>query len=86
MNKNKLYASLREAWLKVRFGAARSDLRPFLIEIRYKSGKSVRFRCTEFTAGGGQVSWRNAAPRPLQIGINEIESIWQVLPVQEMGG
>jgi hypothetical protein len=58
------------------------DERP-LVEIRYRNGDVVRMRVTNFKVtrsltGGLSLEWENATPDPMFIGINDIQSIWEV--------
>lgn len=53
------------------------------VQINYKSGQSVVVKCKDFTINspGGSIThleWEDAKPRPLHIGIGEIESVWQL--------
>jgi hypothetical protein len=55
------------------------------VQINYKSGQSVVVTCTQFkvkwdgVGGIHRVEWADVKPNPLHIGINEIESIWEIL-------
>lgn len=50
--------------------------------IRYKSGQEQVVWCDEFeitkSAGGVKASWENMKPRPLVLGVDDIESVWAV--------
>lgn len=53
------------------------------VQINYKSGIVVIVECTEFTikrsAIGKSYEWTNdAVPRPMLLGVDEIESVWQL--------
>jgi hypothetical protein len=55
-----------------------------LLEVHYKSGKTIRFRAKDFsgkiTPEGTlrSLSWEAVGIKPAFIGINEIESIWRI--------
>jgi len=44
--------------------------------IHYKSGISVKFRASEFSINNDTYSWKDAYPRPLKLGAEDIESVW----------
>lgn len=51
--------------------------------INYKSGRQVVFTCTNFkvSMSGGElwkVTWENAEPNPMHIGVSDIESVWEM--------
>lgn len=55
------------------------------VRINYKSGRSVTIQCDEFTVrrdymtgGVAEVSWDRAKPTPLQVGLEDVESVWQL--------
>lgn len=53
------------------------------IEIHYKSGRSLIVTCEEFKVwhSGGEITRYEGVgmkPRPLLIGLDEIESIWEL--------
>lgn len=54
------------------------------VQINYKSGLSVVFECDKFAikgaAGSRSMEWEAAVPRPMLLGINEIESVWELNP------
>lgn len=52
----------------------------FTICINYKSGKTVEFECYEFSCiPGKEASWEGIGfPAPLWLGLENVESIWQV--------
>lgn len=59
------------------------NARPYKVLIRYKSGYSVTIRCKSFkstrrTDGSLEVQWHDARPKPLLIGVDEIESVFQL--------
>ncbi|MBB3752694.1 hypothetical protein FHT44_005206 [Mycolicibacterium sp. BK634] len=53
------------------------------VQINYKSGRSIVIKCEDFKAtrvGSDlrKVEWRAAVPDPLFIGLDDIESIWEL--------
>jgi hypothetical protein len=53
------------------------------VQINYKSGQSVVVKCSSFKfvrkGSDMTVEWSNdAKPRPLLIGVDDIESIWEL--------
>lgn len=54
------------------------------VRINYKNGRSITIKCDTFKVervpltGAVSVSWTGAKPTPLLIGIDEIESIWEL--------
>jgi len=58
--------------------------RKHVARIVYKSGHEVFVRCEEFSVkrngfnGALEVSWKNAKPEPLMIGVDDIESVWKI--------
>lgn len=52
----------------------------FTIRVNYKSGKTEEFECYEFSCiPGKEASWEGVAfPAPLWLGLENVESIWQV--------
>lgn len=58
-------------------------MKQYLVQLNYKSGKTVEFWCKEFEIKqDGGLSWTVVDPkfRPLSIAdkISDIESIWQI--------
>lgn len=59
--------------------------RPYTVRILYKSGNSISFDCEEFSfkgrpgSGDCHVTWKNASPNPLFLGVENIEAIYEVL-------
>lgn len=58
-------------------------MKQYLIQINYKSGKTINFWCKEFEIKqDGAISWvvADVSFRPLSIAdkISDIESIWQI--------
>jgi hypothetical protein len=61
----------------------RTKPRKARVKINYKSGLSETIICDEFTVKtvGAEilsVEWVNPSPRPLHIGANDIESVWEL--------
>lgn len=58
--------------------------RPVKIQINYKSGQSVAFRCKSFKVSFNpfgeiaKVTWDDAMPRPMSVGVDHIESVWEL--------
>lgn len=54
--------------------------RQYKVRINYKSGIQEEFWCKAFEIKGGQYSWTYVDKRmnPIKIGVEEIESVWQV--------
>lgn len=52
----------------------------YLIQLNYKSGKSMKFWCYSFTIKNGDYSWESIGTkkRALLLGVDEIESVWQI--------
>lgn len=52
------------------------------VQINYKSGISMVVRCDELTiergALGKTFEWNNMSPRPLLMGIEDVESVWEL--------
>jgi hypothetical protein len=50
------------------------------VQINYKSGHSMVITCDEFEVEGRGFSyfWKNAKPRPLQFGADDVESVWEL--------
>lgn len=52
------------------------------VQINYKSGISMVVKCDEFTIKRGGLGksfeWENMSPRPLLIGIEDVESVWEL--------
>lgn len=50
------------------------------VQINYKSGTSLVFECDSFRikGTGRSFEWENAVPRPLLLGADEIESVWEL--------
>jgi hypothetical protein len=59
---------------------SKDDKEVFMIEIMYKSGNSKTFLCNGITIHNHEVNWNNIqdATRPIVIGVDHIESVWQV--------
>lgn len=58
----------------------KGDKRP-RVQINYKSGQSMVIEVDNFTINKGpglRAEWENATPRPLLLGVDEIESIWEL--------
>jgi hypothetical protein len=60
----------------------RMTSRPYKVLVVYKSGAQVKFKCSEFTidikAGTRSVTWKDAKPNPLMIGVDEIAAVWDI--------
>lgn len=52
----------------------------FKVRILYKSGNSHEFWATEFNFSKAEASWKQANPakRPVMLGVDNIEAVWQV--------
>lgn len=50
------------------------------VQINYKSGQSVVVKCKQFTVRGHGTTfeWEDMEPRPLLLGANDIESVWEL--------
>lgn len=53
------------------------------VRINYKSGISMEIECDNFgvkrlSGRDLSITWENAVPRPLLIGVDDIESVWEV--------
>lgn len=58
-------------------------IRRHKVQINYQSGRSVVITCRDFTVNRrgskiASVEWENAKPDALHMGIDDIESIWQL--------
>lgn len=60
-------------------------MKTYRVQINYKSGQSVAITCKNFKVafsplgGVSRVTWDAANPTPLFVGVDEIESIWELL-------
>lgn len=52
----------------------------YLIEINYKSGTRKRFWVYNFKINGGNFVWEtvNMDNRPMMMGVDSVESVWQI--------
>lgn len=54
------------------------------VQINYRSGSSVTVMCDSFAVernnatGHLKIEWENAVPRPLLMGVDDIESVWEL--------
>lgn len=53
------------------------------VQINYKSGISMVFECDDFKItqrpiGGKSYEWEGAEPDPMLLGVDDIESVWQL--------
>jgi hypothetical protein len=52
------------------------------VQINYRSGISMVVECDDFTISGPKgmrkIEWVDAEPRPMILGIEDIESVWQL--------
>lgn len=53
------------------------------VQINYKSGHSVTMECDSFSVktnglGNRTFEWDNAKPRPLMLGADDVESVWEL--------
>ncbi len=50
----------------------------FKVQVNYKSGISMVFKCEYFAVTATGYKWRNADPHPLKLGAEDVESVWQL--------
>ena len=51
----------------------------YTIRVNYKSGKTEELECYEFKHTRNEASWKGIGfPAPLWLGLENVESIWQV--------
>jgi hypothetical protein len=52
------------------------------VQINYRTGRSITVQCDEFTItrkpGNTEYQWVNMVPNPLLIGVEDIESVWEI--------
>lgn len=53
------------------------------VQINFKSGKTLIVKASKFTVrtNNGEITrieWENITPKPLHLGADQVESIWQV--------
>ena len=54
----------------------------YKVTIKYKSGNEIVVWCDDITVkriqlnGALEISWETMKPRPLLLGVDEIESVW----------
>ena len=54
------------------------------VQVNYKSGHSMIIECDDFTIkvnridGRKSIEWDNAQPRPMLLGVEYIESVWEL--------
>lgn len=65
--------------------ALRLRRRPHIVRVVYTSGATIDVRCVDFRTqqaalGGGlaSVTWTDAWPKPLHLGVGEVAAVWQV--------
>ena len=58
--------------------------RQFHIKVVYTNGHSEDFWCDSFSIKdnytGRNFSWDNASPRPMLLGVDDIQSVWHLNP------
>ena len=52
--------------------------RKHTVQINYRSGQSMIVKCVDFriTDGGRTYEWEDMQPRPMQLNVDAIESVW----------
>lgn len=60
----------------------------FFIRVNYKSGHSEEFWVYQFEINKNSVKWESVKPtevKPVLIGYDEIESVWQIKAIEGTG-